>query len=147
MNFKTKEINAEYNKKLEKEYNEESYIRIDNLSELDIEVKWYEKILFKLEKLFDFFRYDIPYGFKNLILFFKVIWKFRTWDFAYDLEVFKRILEIRLKDNEKFDIHTDSSEIQKLLKDMIVEIDKIQNDEADFDKLAKLMKNYDNLWW
>lgn len=147
MNLKTKEINAEYSKKLEKEYNEESYIRINDLSELDIEVKWYEKILFKLEKLFDFFKYDIPYGFKNLILFFKVIWKFRTWDFAYDLEVFKRILEIRLKDNEKFDIHTDSSEVQKLLKDMIVEIDKIQNNEADFDKLAKLMKNYDNLWW
>lgn len=147
MNIKSKQINEEFSKKLEKEYNEGPYIRFDDLSELDIEVKWYEKIIFKLEKIFDFFRYDIPYGVKNLIIFFKVIWKFRTWDFAYDLEIFKKILEVRLKDNEKFDIHTDSSEVQKLLKNMITEIDKIQDDEANFDKLAELVKNYDNLWW
>lgn len=147
MNIKSKQINEEFSKKLEKEYNDGEYITINDLSELDIEVKWYEKIIFKLEKIFDFFRYDIPYGFKNLIIFFKVIWRFRTWDFAYDLEIFKKILEVRLKDNEKFDIHTDSSEVQKLLKDMITEIDKIQDDKANFDKLAELVKNYDNLWW
>lgn len=147
MNIKSKQINEEFSKKLEKEYNEGPYIRFDDLSELDIKVKWYEKIIFKFEKIFDFFSYDIPHGVKNLIIFFKVIWKFRTWDFAYDLEIFKKILEVRLKDNEKFDIHTDSSEVQKLLKDMITEIDKIQDDEANFDKLAELVKNYDNLWW
>ena len=147
MNIKSKQINEEFSKKLENEYNKGPFIRIADLSELDVKIRWYEKIIYKLKNIYDFFRYDIPFGFKNLIKFFKVIWKFRTWDFAYDLEIYKRILELRLKDNEKFDIHTDKSEVQKLLKDLINEIDKIQDDEVDFENLSEKFKNYNILWW
>jgi hypothetical protein len=48
--------------------------------------KWYWKI-------WDFFRYDLSRGIKNLIFFFPVVWKFRTWDSNFQLRVFKRSLE------------------------------------------------------
>jgi hypothetical protein len=44
-------------------------------------------------KLWDFFRYDMPRGIKNLIFFFPTVWKFRPWDYNYQLSLFKKSLE------------------------------------------------------
>lgn len=53
-----------------------------------------------LIKIYDFFRYDIPQGVHNLIRFFPVIWKFRSWDYIYALIVFKKCLEFLSKSIE-----------------------------------------------
>lgn len=108
----------------------------------------YEKICWKLEKMYDFFRYNIPYGILNLIQFFNVIWKFRKWDFDYDLAILERILKLRLENHLKFDIHADKDDVTKLLNDLLAEINNIRNDDyKDLNKFSKLMNKYNTLWW
>lgn len=48
--------------------------------------KWYWKV-------WDFFRYDLPRGVKNILFFWKVIWNFRSWDYSYQMKILKRSLE------------------------------------------------------
>ena len=44
-------------------------------------------------KTWDFLRYDIPKGVKNIIFFWKVIWNFRPWDHTYNLRILSKSLE------------------------------------------------------
>ena len=43
--------------------------------------------------LYVFFRYDLHQGIANLFYFFPVIWRFRRWDFVFQLDVIQRMLE------------------------------------------------------
>jgi hypothetical protein len=45
-----------------------------------------------ITKIYDFFRYDFPYGVSNLISWFPVIWNHRNWDSHYTLIVLKKSL-------------------------------------------------------
>jgi hypothetical protein len=45
---------------------------------------WFRRIVIcPYKNTIDFFRYDIPYGIKNLIRWFPVIWQDRNWDQYY----------------------------------------------------------------
>ena len=44
-------------------------------------------------KTWDFLRYDIPKGVRNIIFFWKVIWNFRPWDHTYNLRILAKSLE------------------------------------------------------
>lgn len=44
-------------------------------------------------KAWDFLRYDVPNGFKNIFFFWKVIWNYRSWDYNFQLRILKRSLE------------------------------------------------------
>ena len=44
-------------------------------------------------KTWDFLRYDITKGVKNIIFFWKVIWNFRPWDHTYNLRILSKSLE------------------------------------------------------
>ena len=43
--------------------------------------------------LYVLFRYDLHQGIANLFYFFPVIWRFRRWDFTFQLDVIQRMLE------------------------------------------------------
>jgi hypothetical protein len=47
--------------------------------------RWYWRV-------WDFFRYDLKQGVKNLIYFFPQVWKFRRWDYRFQLEMLKHSL-------------------------------------------------------
>ena len=44
-------------------------------------------------KFYEFFRYKIPMFFKNIWFFRKELWQFRTWDYTFNLSLFKRSIE------------------------------------------------------
>lgn len=44
-------------------------------------------------KAWDFLRYDLPEGIKNLRFFFPVIWRYRDWDYNFQLRILKKSLE------------------------------------------------------
>ena len=46
-----------------------------------------------LRGIYDFFRYDIPQGIATVAYFFPVIWRFRRWDYGFQLAVIKRMLQ------------------------------------------------------
>lgn len=53
-----------------------------------------------IKKVYEFIRYDIPNGIKNLIFFFSVVWVFHDWDYVFCLALFGfslRRLQKRLK--------------------------------------------------
>jgi hypothetical protein len=52
--------------------------------------RWYWKV-------WDFFRYDLPKGVKNIFFFWKVIWKFRSYDNSFTQNIFARALERQAK--------------------------------------------------
>lgn len=66
-------------------------------------------------KTWDFLRYDIPKGIKNIIFFWKVIWNFRPWDFTYNLRIFAKSLE-PLKDSIKNGYEVDVTRLKKVAK-------------------------------
>lgn len=48
---------------------------------------------YKLHQLYEFLRYDLHQGVLTLLYFFKVIFRFRRWDFTFQLDVIQRMLE------------------------------------------------------
>ena len=66
-------------------------------------------------KAWDFIRYDIPKGVKNIIFFWKVIWNFRPWDHTYNLGIFAKSLE-PLRDSIKNGYEVDVPRLKKVAK-------------------------------
>lgn len=62
--------------------------------------------------------YNIKYGFKALFKFFKVIWKFRAWDYTFTERILKVCLEEHLDNIKHY-----SNEIEK---DRLVKITKLE---------------------
>ena len=44
-------------------------------------------------KSYEFFRYDLHKGIKNILFFWKVIWNFRSWDSNFQMRILSRSLE------------------------------------------------------
>jgi hypothetical protein len=59
---------------------------ISDIKRLVARERWYWKT-------WDFFRYDLPYGVKNLVFFFNVVWNYRGWQYNYPLAMLRRSLE------------------------------------------------------
>jgi hypothetical protein len=70
--------------------------------------RWYWKI-------WDFFRYDLPKGIKNIIFFWNVIWNFRNWDSTYNLRILARSLE-PLRDSIINGMEVDGPRLKKVAK-------------------------------
>jgi len=66
-------------------------------------------------KTWDFLRYDMPKGIKNIIFFWKVIWNFRPWDHTYNLRIFAKSLE-PLRDSIKNGYEVDGPRLKKVAK-------------------------------
>ncbi len=46
-----------------------------------------------IKSIYYFFRADIPYGIGSLIQFFPVVWRFRGWDYSFNLNLMLRSLK------------------------------------------------------
>lgn len=44
-------------------------------------------------KTWDFIKYDVPNGIKNIFFFWKVIWRYRSWDSSFQMRILARSLE------------------------------------------------------
>lgn len=80
-------------------------------------------------KTWDFIRYDVPNGVKNLVYFFPTVWKFRKWDYGFQLRMLKHSL-IPLRDAIRDGYEVDDSRLKKVAKiERAIEIlDNITND-------------------
>lgn len=64
-------------------------------------------------KTYEVFRYKIPVFFKNLWYFKKELWKFRDWDYSFNLSIFASSLE---KTAYRFEFHGHESDESRLKK-------------------------------
>jgi hypothetical protein len=65
-----------------------------------------------MRKPYVFFRYDLPRGLRNLIRFSGVVWRFRSWDYEYTLDLFRAGLK-ELYKNILIGTEVDESRIPK----------------------------------
>jgi hypothetical protein len=79
-----------------------------SLDKMNKRERWYWKT-------WDFFRYDLPKGIKNIIFFWKVIWNYRPWDSTYSLRILSRSLET-LKDSINRGYEIDETRLKKVAK-------------------------------
>lgn len=69
-----------------------------------------------LYKLYNFFRRDLPYFFENVWFFRKELWNFRSWDYSYNLSMFRRSLEKTVNTVEFYGHEVDKSRLKKVEK-------------------------------
>lgn len=66
--------------------NKEKLIEI--WDEIDVWFHW------KIKPIYTFFRYDLKYGILNFWKFRKEIWRFRSWDYGFNVDLFARSIEL-----------------------------------------------------
>jgi hypothetical protein len=71
--------------------------------------KWYWKT-------WDFIRYDLPNGVKNIFFFWKVIWRYRSWDSSFQMRILARSLEPIAHTLEHHGNEVDGPRLKKVAK-------------------------------
>lgn len=67
-------------------------------------------------KFYEFFRYKLPMFFKNVWFFRKELWKFRSWDYSFNLMMLRRSLEKTVNTIEFYGMEVDVSRMKKVEK-------------------------------
>jgi hypothetical protein len=71
--------------------------------------KWYWKT-------WDFLRYDLPNGVKNIFFFWGVIWRYRSWDSSFQMRILARSLEPLAHTLEHHGNEVDGPRLKKVAK-------------------------------
>ena len=85
-------------------------------------------------KISDFFRYDIPCGIKNLIRWFPIIWKDRSWDHRYIYEILRHKLDLQQKHIRKHKNHEGYEETAQKIELCVNLLDRLL--DADYNDIA-----------
>jgi hypothetical protein len=67
-------------------------------------------------KTWDFFRYDLPNGVKNIFFFWRVIWNYRSWDSSFQMRILARSLEPLANTLEHHGNEVDEPRLKKVAK-------------------------------
>ena len=67
-------------------------------------------------KTYEFFRRDLPYFLENIWFFRKELYAFRSWDYSYNLDLFRRSLEKTVNTIEIHGHEVDKSRMKKVEK-------------------------------
>ncbi len=67
-------------------------------------------------KIYDFFRYNLPYFIRNIWYFRKELWQHRPWDYQYSLMMFRRSLESLGHTIEVYGNEVEESRLKKVAK-------------------------------
>ena len=94
----------------------------DSIKKVINRKKWYWQV-------WDFFRYDLPTGLKNIFFFWSVIWKYRSWDSGFQMRILARSLEPLAHTLEYHGNEVEETRIKKVAK--IKRAIEILNRQAD----------------
>lgn len=98
---------------------------------------------YRLQSLYDLFRYDIWHFIRNFLVFRKVLWNYRRWDYSGLLE----FMEVATKDMSE--CHKDhghlvrSEETAKELKVMSLLLKRIREDKYYEDKQVFVLEDFE----
>lgn len=96
------------------------------------------RLRYKLEALYDLFRYDFPRFIKNIWRFRKQMWEYRPWDYGYTMDNLRQSLYLMSEYIDKRGLEVDESRRKKVyyMKRCIHLIDLLAQD--DFHKQAEI---------
>lgn len=88
-------------------------IATDSFSKSLDRLIWHQHPVYKF---YEFFRYKLPMFFKNVWFFRKELWKFRSWDYSFNLMMLRRSLEKTVNTIEFYGMEVDESRMKKVEK-------------------------------
>jgi hypothetical protein len=101
-------------------------------------------------KTYEFFRRDLPYFLENIWFFRKELFAFRSWDYSFNLDLFRRSLEKTVDTIERHGQEVEESRMKKVekMKRTIQLIKNVRSDEYVNQAVLELgeIKNSDWLW-
>jgi hypothetical protein len=101
-------------------------------------------------KTYEFFRRDLPYFLENIWFFRKELYAFRSWDYSFNLDLFRRSLEKTVDTIEHYGHEVDESRMKKVgkIKRAIQLLKNVRSDEYTnrAEKELGELKNSDWLW-
>lgn len=103
---------------------------------------YYSPVRYKIERVYDFFRYDVPQGIKSLVYWFPVIWQDRTWDHAYVYRILRHKLTQMISDFEK---HVNYIGVEKDIKRMKICVELLKRLEEN-DYVLKEFEKHEEKW-
>jgi len=80
-------------------------------------------------KVRDYIKYDIPYGIKNLIRWFPVIWKDRNWDHYFIYVTLRHKLHLTEQHIRNHNCHTTAQQDADNIKTCVLLLDRLIADE------------------
>lgn len=80
------------------------------------------------KKIVTLFRRDIPYGIRNLLVWFKVIWNDRNWDYHYIFVILRHKLNLMEKAIRNNNNHTEAERDADQIKECVEILDRLIND-------------------
>ena len=91
-----------------------------------------------MEKVWDFFRYDIPRFFRNLWYFKKILWQYGNWDFHYTLH-FMLLTITQLREGVNNGYEVEGSRNKKVAQmDRVIELLKNHVDDNFIEQAEKV---------
>ena len=120
-----------------------------------------------LEKIKDFYEWQIRdtiisvyfktiYGFRNLYIWFHIIWNDRDWDYQYLNELIRFKLKRMEHSHRKYSQHTNNEVYADQIKKCYILLDRIVDDN-DYENEYKMLKEFTKLlsdedkglfhWW
>jgi len=99
-------------------------------------------------KIYELFRYKIPYFIENVWYFRKELWEHRSWDYIFSLMMLRRSLTKLAHTLEFYGQEVDESRLKKVkeIKRVIYLIDRIREDEYLKDAEAELGEIQNKDW-
>lgn len=107
----------------------------------------------KVSDFYNLFRRDIPSFIKNVWFFRKELWRFRWWDYSFNLDIFRRSLEKTSKELEVRGNEIDETRLKKVAKiNRVIELlGHIRSDlyiemaEKELGELKKMKINFEDV--
>lgn len=94
------------------------------------------------QRIVDFFKYDIPYGIKNLIRWFPIIWKDRNWDHIFIYQILRHKLYLQQKHIREHNIHVGAERDADRMKMCVNLLDRLIEDNYH----ENASTNHDKKW-
>lgn len=82
-----------------------------------------------IKKVKDFFQYEVPYGVRNLISWFPIIWKDRNWDYWFIYVILRHKLHLMEQNIRRYGHHTTSDKDADKIKVCVLLLDRLINDD------------------
>lgn len=96
--------------------------------------------------IIDWFR-DMKYGIWNLWNFFRDVWYYRTWDYTYNLRIFRRGLQLQLNAILAYDNRVGKDEFVEQTRVALSTLDRIIEDSYGTECRYEAYSKDDNTEW
>lgn len=97
---------------------------------------------YKLKNVYDYIRYDIPRGIKNLIIWLPAVWKDRQWDHQFIYMILRHKLNLQQQFIREHGVHVNNVQDADEIKECVELLDNLIED----DYHSKAFEAHDKRW-